>query len=720
MLENSKWICMDGKFVTACPVFRKDITAKKKIVKASMAITAVGCYEAYVNGKRVGDFVFAPGWTSYEKRIQVQKYDVTDLMSEENLLEIYVGEGWHLGRISNNHRHSYSAKKPAVILELNIEYDDGIVETVVSDESFECAISGILFSGIYDGETFDARKKDLVWEKVKTIDYRKDILVPNESVTVKEFERIKPVSIKTLDPGRTVVDFGQNLTGYVEFVCNAPEGTVVEINHGEILDKNGDVYTANLRTAKQRITYIANGEKTVYKPHFTYMGFRYVRVENMEVDENSICAVVVHSDIKRAGEFRCSNEKVNKLYKNIIWSQRGNYLDVPMDCPQRDERLGWTGDSQFFMRAAAYNFDIHQFFSKWLKDFILDQYEDGGIPEIIPDVLDGGGSSSAGFGDTAVICPWVCYLYYNDKELLARQYDCMEKWILYIKAQGDNPYLWNTGFQFGDWIALDANPGSYRGKTPTALISTAFFACSTSLLIKAGKVLGKDMSEYEELHKNIVKAFKNEFIKDGRLTTETQTGYAIAIRFGLTDDAEAFGNILNKMVVDNGNKLTTGFIGTPHLLHALNETGHTDTAYSLFLQEEYPSWLYSVNLGATTVWEHWDALKEDGTLWSSDMNSFNHYSNGSVCDFMFGVVAGINVDEEKPGFENVILSPKPDKRLEWAEASYKSEYGTVISKWKYNGDVIDYEFTVPNTATLILDGKRTELEKGIHKFSIKI
>lgn len=720
MLENAKWICSSEDFVTVCPVFKKQINVKSGIKCARLSISAVGMYECFIGGKRVGDFIFAPGWTSYEKRLQVQEYDVTDLLEDKTDLEIYVGEGWYLGRISNNHRHSYKAKKPAVILELNVEYEDGSYDTIVSDESFVCASSGILFSGIYDGEVYDTRDVPKEWKSVSVIDYDKSVLIPTEGEEVLEFERIKPVSVTKIESGHTVVDFGQNLTGYVEFVCNAPSGTVVELFHGEILKKNGDVYTENLRTARQNIKVIANGKPTLYKPHFTYMGFRYIRVENMEVNPDDFTAVVVHSDIKRTGYFSCSNEKINKLYRNIIWSQKGNYLDVPMDCPQRDERLGWTGDSQFFMKAAAYNYDIRKFFSKWLNDMRADQYADGGIPEIIPDVLDGKGSSSAGFGDTAVVCPWVFYLFYGDKELLERQFDCMEKWVKYIKAQGDNPYLWNTGFQFGDWIAIDAKPGSYKGATSVPLISTAFFAYSTSLLIKAGKALGKNMSEYEALHENIVKAFKKEYIKDGRPITETQTAYAIIIRFGLTDTPEEYGNILSNMIVKNGNKLTTGFIGTPHLLHALNETGHTDTAYSLLLQEEYPSWLYSVNLGATTVWEHWDALREDGSLWSSDMNSFNHYSHGSVCDFMFEVVSGIKADEKAPGFENVILAPKPDKRMKWAEASFDTKYGTVKSKWLYKNDSIEYEFNVPNTATLILDGKEQKLEKGEYKFTRKI
>lgn len=720
MLENAKWICMADDFVTVAPIFKREIKTEKSIVKAVLTITSAGCYEAYINGSRVGNFVFAPGWTSFDKRLQVQEYDVTEMLEDENVLEVCVGEGWNLGRIGNNPRHYYMAKKPALILDLKIEYVDGTSENIVSDESFMCAASNVLFSGIYDGEIYDSRERVINWQPVAILDYPKSILIPQEGEEILEFEKIKPISVTKRSDGSFIVDFGQNLTGYVEFVCEEPEGTIVEIQHAEILTPGGNVYTENLRTAKQNIKFIANGKKTVYKPHFTYMGFRYVKVENMQVNEDNICAIVVHSNIKRTGDFKCSNEKLNQLYRNIIWSQRGNYLDVPMDCPQRDERLGWTGDCQMFMKAACYNYDVYKFFIKWLNDMKCDQYEHGGIPEIIPDCLDGRGSSSAGFGDAAVICPWILYLYYGDKSVLENQFDCMEKWILYIKAQGDNPYLWNTGFHFGDWLALDAEEGSYIGATPKALVATAYYAYSTSLLIKAGEVIGKDMSEYRELHKNVVNAFREEFVKDGLLTSTTQTAYALAIMFDLVENVQEYGDILDRLIKENGGKLSTGFIGTPNLLRALTKTGHLDTAYSLLLREEYPSWLYAVNLGATTVWEHWDGLKEDGKLWSADMNSFNHYSYGSVCDWMFEFVAGIGIDESKVGFENVILAPRPDRRLEWAQASFDTKYGKVTSKWKINGNKVEYEFVVPHSATLVLDGVKTELGKGEYKFEGEI
>jgi len=716
MLKYSKWLCMDGDYKTACPVFRKKFRTKKRLVHAILRITSVGCYEAYINNKRVGNFVFAPGWTSYEHRLQVQEYDVTSLIEQNNTMDIYVGGGWHLGRISNNGRHFYSAKKPAIILELVMTFEDGTFRRIVSDERFSCALSGILFSCIYDGEYFDAREHELKWQRVQIMDYTKDNLIPQEGEEIHEFERIKPISCNILLNGYQVIDFGQNITGYVEFECDAPEGTVIELVHGEILADNGDVYTGNLRGAKQEVKYIAGGKKMKYRPHFTFQGFRYIRVKNIVLDTQSVRAVVVHSDIRRTGYFECSNDMVNRLFQNTIWSQRGNYMDVPMDCPQRDERFGWTGDSQFFATTAAYNYDVHRFFSKWLGDFLCDQYKDGGIPEVIPNVLDGRGANAAGFADTAVVVPWITYLFYNDRELLDRHFESMRRWVLHIKARGDNPDEWNTGFQYGDWLAIDAEKGAYWGATSKSLIVTAFFAYSVSIVVKAGRILGYNVSEYEELHKNVVDIFKQEFVKNGRLTSETQTAYVLVIMFELVEDINTFGDILDELIENNGGRMTTGFVGTPYLLHALTKTGHVDRAYSLLLREEFPSWLYPITKGATTIWEHLDGIDEDGKLWSDAMNSFNHYTYGSVCEWLYNTVAGIRIDEAAPGFENVILCPIADRRLEWAEARVETAYGTIESKWKFIDGKIEYEFVVPNRATLILNGETTELKKGKYKF----
>ncbi|MDD3766566.1 MAG: family 78 glycoside hydrolase catalytic domain [Eubacteriales bacterium] len=719
MLDKSKWISAPSEFGTVCPMFRKTFDAKREISCAKLKITAIGCYVAHINGKRVGSFVLAPGWTAYHSRLQVQEYDVTGLLEEENTLDIEAGDGWHLGRLAWIEAKKFG-KNPSVIFELEIKYKDGTASLIVSDETTKISKSPILFSSIYDGEIFDSRVEEFKWEPAKVMEYTKDTLIPQEGEEIVEVERLTPIAVTKSKTGY-VLDFGQNLTGYVEFTVNAPYGHVVELYHGEILDKSGDVYIDNLRSALQRIQFIANGKKTTYKPKFTFQGFRYVRVVNWigEPDPKDFTAIVVHSNIKRTGYFSCSNEKVNKLFENIIWGQKGNFLDVPTDCPQRDERLGWTGDAQMFIKTATYNFDVERFFIKWLSDLAVEQFEDGGVPAVIPNVLGKVSSSSSAWGDAAVICPWQIYLSYGNKEILKRQYDSMCKWIDYIKNQGDNPYIWNTGHHYGDWLGLDAPYGSYVGATDKSLIATAYFAYSTAIVIKAGKVLGYDTTEYEKLYDNVKKAFQDTFIKDGRLTSDTQTAHALVIFFDLADDLAPFGERLNTLIKENGNKLTTGFVGTPYLLHALSKTGYHETAYSLLLQEEFPSWLYSVNQGATTIWEHWDGINDEGKLWSADMNSFNHYAYGAVADWMYEVMAGIKIDESSPAFSNIIFEPITDKRIDFVSASIETKNGVVSSSWKRDGKTVTYTFNVPQgtTATIYLNGSKYTVESGEHVFT---
>ncbi|MDR0405643.1 MAG: glycoside hydrolase family 78 protein, partial [Clostridiales bacterium] len=701
MLEQAKWIASAFDAGSTCPVFRRAFTSEKAILRAALTITAVGCYNAYINGKRAGNFILAPGWTAYDKRVQVQRYDVSDMLARSNILDIEVGEGWRLGRMTCYSKRVYSPKQPAVIAELEIEYQDHTRETIVSDENFTAAKSQIIFSGIYDGELYDARQREYEWTPAKVIDLSKASLIWQEGEIIAEVQRLKPAAVTFTQAGDAIIDFGQNLTGYVEFTTRAPSGTLIELYHAELLGKDGDLYTENLRTAKQRIQYIAGGGTAVYKPRFTFQGFRYVRVENWygELNPEDFTAIVVHSDLKRVGDFSCSNAKVNKLYQNIVWGQRGNYLDVPTDCPQRDERLGWTGDAQMFIKTAAYNYDVEKFFGKWLNDLRLEQFADGGIPAVIPNVLGKEGASSAAWGDAAVICPWQIYLSYGNKEILARQYDSMRKWVQYIQNQGKQPYLWDTGHQFGDWLALDAPYGTYTGATEPALIGTAYFAYSAHLTAKASKVLGYDASRYETLYEKIRAAYNTAFLKDGKLTSDTQTAHALTIYFDLAEDTRALGERLNTLVKENGNRLQTGFVGTPYLLHALSKTGHHETAYSLLLQEEFPSWLYSVNQGATTVWEHWDGVDDKGKLWSADMNSFNHYAYGAVGDWMYEVMAGIKIDEAHPAFERIIFQPVTDERLEYAEASVETRRGIVSSRWERGGGKVTYTFKVPQGCT---------------------
>ena len=714
MFCNSKWIRSKRDYGDICPIFKREFCLERSVKKAVLHITAMGVYEAYLNDKRVGNFIMAPGWTVYNKRHQYQSYDVTGLLKEKNEIMVTVGKGWYRGELIEWRDKDIWGGFSAVIASLDIEYCDGTTEAIVSDKKWKVAESSIRFSELYDGEIYDARYMPSEWENVAYLHATKDNLVSQESEFVTEQEEVLPLSMFVTPKGETVIDFGQNMTGYVTFEADARHGDRIVYSHAEMLDKDGNFYTGNLRSAKQRTEYICKDGLQSYKPHHTFMGFRYIRLEEFpkNISKDNFKAIAVHTDMKRTGYFACSNEKVNKLYQNIIWGQKSNFLDIPTDCPQRDERLGWTGDAQVFVKTAAYNYDVRLFFKKWLRDLAAAQHKDGGIPVVIPDVIDTGIiPPRAAWGDAAVICPWQIYLTYGDTEILREQLDSMKAWIEYMHSHGTEEFLWRGDTQFGDWLGMDAGEGDYSGASDPDFIASAYFAYSTGLLVKILKVLGYEAEYYENLYKNIVQTFKEMYNE-----CNTQTECAVALVFNLTDDIKGTAQKLANMVKENGNKLTTGFIGTPYIMQALSENGYEDVAYSLLLQEEYPSWLFSVNQGATTIWEHWDGMKADGSMWSEKMNSFNHYAYGAVASWLYETVAGIKIDENNPGFENVILCPKPDRRLGWAEASVETKYGTVSSKWKYNGDNVEYEFKVPYKAVLKSGGKDIYLKKGTYTF----
>lgn len=717
------WIVSKEDYGDVCPVFRKKFQVQKPVKEANISLTALGVYEAELNGNRLGKFVLAPGWTSYQKRVQYQEYSITDLLTQgENTIQITAGKGWCVGRMTWESKKAFWNDRISVMATIRIEYMDGTLETFITDKDWESARSAILFSEIYDGEWFDSNVVLTDWKPVCLYEHAKDVLIPQEGEDVVEYGSLKAVSLITTPAGETVIDFGQNLTGYVNFQICGQKGHTVHIYHAEVLDRDGNFYTANLRTAQQKITYICNGEPSEYKPHFTFQGFRYIKLENWpeEVSLERFTAIVVHSDLKRTGQFTCSDPLINKLYSNIIWGQKGNFLDVPTDCPQRDERLGWTGDAQVFIRTASYNFDVNRFFTKWLHDLKADQFEDGAVPAVIPNVLGRNGSASAAWGDAAVICPWQLYLTYGNKTVLREQFDSMKAWVDYIRAQGENEYLWNTGEHYADWLGMDAEPGSYKGATDEGLIATAYYAYSTGLLVKAGRVLGMDMDAYERLRENIAKAFRETYMENGKMICRTQTAHILALYFDLCENKQEIAADLAKLIEDNGTKLATGFVGTPYLLHALSDNGYEKLAYSLLLQQEFPSWLYSVNKGATTVWEHWDGLREDGTMWSTDMNSFNHYAYGAVADWMYGAMAGINPSEEQPGFSHIIFKPVLDKRLSFVKASIQTKHGLVSSAWRRENGKVVYEFEVPrgSTAEIFIGGQSYSVGTGQHRYRI--
>lgn len=630
------------------------------------------------------------------------------MLKEENTLSIALGKGWYRGRISAKDKE-INKTDGAVIAEVVISYSDGSSESVITDNSWTVSTSSILSSDIYDGEIYDATTQiKALGNAVINNNIPKSTLMEQEGEIVKEQEKIKPVKMFTTPKGECVIDFGQNISGYISIDITAKEGDKIVLSHAEVLDNDGNFYNENYRSAKAKLEYTCRDGHQVYKPHFTFYGFQYIRLDECpnEISPDNFTAIALYSDMKRTGHIKTGNEKVNKLFENTLWSQRDNFIDIPTDCPQRDERMGWTGDAQVFAKTACYNYDVKRFFEKWLADVRAEQRENGSVPDTVPNFWLLSRSSTA-WGDAITVIPWQLYLMYGDKKDLEVNFDAMKRWVDFMTNDSLDKYLWTCPDDsdkmwrkhYGDWLALDAPSGSYRGITSDNFIASAFYAYSTEILINAGKVIGKDMSEYEELHKNIVSTFKKTFNK-----YTTQTECVLALYFNLTDNREETAKQLNDMIVANGNKLQTGFVGTPYLLHALSENGYAETAYSLLLQEEYPSWLYEVNHGATTVWEHWDGIRDDGTFWSTDMNSYNHYAYGSVVDWLYSVAAGIKPD--KAGFESVIIAPVPDKRLGSINVSLETKYGTIKSEWHYEGDTVCYEITTPVKATIIIDGEK--------------
>jgi alpha-L-rhamnosidase len=701
------------------PMLRKLFSIDGEIRSARIYASALGLYELELNGKRVGDQYFAPGWTSYKHRLQYQTYDITDMLQQGmNGIGAMLSSGWYKGVLGWESKSNYYGDRTALLMQMHVEYKDGRREVVVSDSSWTATGSPILMSEIYDGETYDARLEKVGWScadmdgsdwnPVEIIQQSKDILVAQENVPVRKIETVEPVEIITTPNGEVVIDMGQNMVGWLRFIIQGEAGHEVQIHHAEVLDKEGNFYTDNIRKAKQTIRYVLKGgERETFEPHFTFQGFQYIRLIGFpaEIRLEDFTGIVLHSDMETTGEFTCSDPLVNQLQHNIQWGMKGNFLDVPTDCPQRDERLGWTGDAQMFARTAAYLSNVAPFFRKWLHDLKAEQAGlGGGVPFVVPNILSDKAQSSAAWGDAAVIVPWTLYLCYGDKHILDEQYGSMTAWVTFIRNQGDNEYLWNSGFHFGDWLALDSRPDSYIGATERDFVATAFYAYSVSLVQKAAEVLGKteDAKSYGELHASILDAFTKEFITPtGRLSIPTQTGQILALMFGLVSGEAKERSVqkLLNLLEDEKYHLTTGFVGTPYLTHVLSENGRSEYAYKLLLQQDYPSWLYQVTKGATTIWEHWDGIKQDGSFWSADMNSFNHYAYGAIGDWLYRVVAGIDIDERNPGYKRVIIRPEPGVGMAWAEGRIQTLYGEVRCLWRRSdGNQMDIHVTIPPNA----------------------
>ncbi len=720
---NAQWIKSSQIIPDSEICFCKSFTAKKAIKSATLEATAYGVYETKINGKRVGDFIFAPGWTSYRNRLLVETYDVTDMLAAENEIVMGVAPGWKAGlpRDGKKFFESYLASKEiAALCALEIEYEDGDKEIICTGDDWKCRKGSTVYSDIYNGCEFNPM---FVGEEipVAVFPHSKKNLLDRDGEKIVENERLEVKEIIITPKGETVLDFGQNMTGYVEFKIKGKKGEVATVYHAEVLDAQGNFYTDNLRSAKAKTVFHCDGEEHVFKPSYNFYGFRYIKLENWsdEVKKENFTAIVVHSQLKRTGSFACSDERLNKLYSNVIWGQKGNFLDVPTDCPQRDERLGWTGDAQVFVKTASYNFDVNKFFEKWLADLRADQRDWGAVPHVIPDIFSEDNVCSAAWADASTVCPWQMYLTYNNKELLKKSIDSMKSYLGFIdewKWDG----IWAKTPHFGDWLNLDASSSEdCSAGTDKDLIATAYYIYSTEILIKTLRIFGEDFSVYTERRDESIAAFRREYMQNGRIKPEfaTQTACVLAVHFGISDNIPETAAQLNELVTECGH-LKTGFVGTPYLLHALSDNGYAETAYSILLREEYPSWLFSVKMGATTIWEHWDSLREDGSMWSTSMNSFNHYAYGSVADWLYGKAAGIQTDEAAPAFKHIIFAPLTDSRLEWLEAAIETENGKVGAGWKKIDGAVEYEFTVPegSTATVILGADKTEIGAGTHKF----
>ena len=706
---------------------RKDIEIEGNIRYAYAHTTALGIYHFYINGEKVGKDYMAPGWTSYNKHLLYQTYDITQMLQRGvNTLGAFVGAGWYKGLMGNEQKRNHYGTREAFACQICIVYEDGTIQEFLTDRSWKAQNGPVVFSEIYDGEVYDARMEIPGWNRpgcdtsgwrgVDVVDFPKQVLEAQAGCRVHEMEKLPVKRIFETPQGDTVIDFGQNLTGWVEIRTKGKTGAKIELNCFEVLDAQGNVYTENLRSAKETLIYYCKGEEEIsYKPYFTFQGFQYVKIADYPgiPKAEDFAAYVVHSDMRLNSKFECSDKNLNQLYHNILWGMKGNFLDIPTDCPQRDERLGWTGDAQIFCGTATYLMDTYTFYRKWLKDLAVDQTKEGGVPHVIPDIWTGkptnnrtfkqGTHSAAAWADAAVIIPWTLYQMYGDTLILEKQYDSMKAWIDFMRNHSQN-YIWNYKLQFGDWVALDAEEGSYYGATPNELTCTAYFAYVTGLFTKIARRLGyqSDAEEYGRLYEEIKKVYQNTFFdENGRLKAQTQTAQIITLHFGLSPE-EYRANVVSdllRLLAEHQGHLVTGFVGTPYFCHALSQNHQVEAAYELLLKEDYPSWLFQVKMGATTIWEHWDGKKPDGTMWSPRMNSFNHYAYGAVGEWIFRNMVGLQCDEQAPGFRHFLIKPEMCEKIQYVKYSFLSPYGEIDIHWKRNGRHVQMDVTIPCNAT---------------------
>ncbi|MHA7984530.1 alpha-L-rhamnosidase [Rathayibacter sp. CAU 1779] len=717
-------IASDSTFDGA-PLLRSEFDLDEghgEISRANLHLTARGLVDAWINGHPVSQDVLTPGWSSYEWRLRYATYDVTPLLEARTTLGLALGKGWFGGRLGWSGRGWFYGSEVAALAQLEIEFSDGHRQLVVTDDQWTSGPSAVLANDLYDGETIDARRahEDWLqsgftgddWVGVHAVDFDTATLAPYIGPHVTRWNELPVSEIVTTPSGKTVLDFGQNLVGWLRVRIKGPAGTEITVRHAEVLE-HGELGTRPLRTAQATDRFILSGGDDEFEPTFTFHGFRYAEITGWpgEFDPSDVTAVAIGSALKRIGTMTTSDPLLDKFHENVVWGMRGNFVDVPTDCPQRDERLGWTGDIAAFAPTAAFLFDVDSFLSDWLVDLDLEQsHHDGIVGFVIPDILKytdrerptefGPVSSTAIWSDAAVWVPWTLYQAYGDTEALERQFSSMASHVRRVKSLLSDAGVWDGNFQFGDWLDPDAPPEDpAHAKADKGVVATAAAYRSARIVGDVAAILGRedDHAEFDAIAAGLHRSFNDEYVSaEGMVKSDCTTVYSLAIVFGLLDAAqEAFaGRRLAELAEQAGYRISTGFAGTPFITDALTKTGHVDTAYRLLLERECPSWLYPVTMGATTVWERWDSMLPDGTINPGEMTSFNHYALGAVADWMHRVVGGIA--PLTPGYASVLIAPQPGGGLTEANTALETPRGRVSVHWKLVNGVLTVEAELPD------------------------
>jgi alpha-L-rhamnosidase len=729
---EAKWISQDFP-EDWHPVLQKDFTLDAPVRSARAYVCGLGLYEAQLNGQKIGDEYLSPGLCAYDQWLPYQTYDVTALLrAGSNQIAAELGNGWYKGRYGLNSReHFQYGREFALILELALTMEDGSVRRIGTDGTWQAKRGQVLSSGIFDGEHADGTLCCSKTYPVKQAEISLSLLMPRKSPPIREMLTLKPVEILHTPAGETVLDMGQNMVGFFSFRCDAPAGTEIMLQFGEVLQQD-NFYRDNLRTAKAEFQYISDGHPRWVRQKFTFYGFRFVKLTKWagDVKLENFKGMVLYSDMRQTGTIETGNPLVNRLFLNTLWGQRGNYLDVPTDCPQRDERMGWTGDAEVFFGTAAFNMDVAAFFGKYVYDIGQEQKTQGGwVPVVVPkhDVRQLG---ACAWGDAATIIPWNLYVRYGDRTMLQNQYPVMKTWVDAVFRHDEETggtRLWKGSFHYGDWLSLDVeDPVGFRfGGTEHTFLATCYYYYSTCLLVKAARVLGMeaDQRRYQALAEAIQSAFLREYLTSGgRLAVTTQTAYVLSLFVDILPEAHRAqaAYALRRLLKTSDYHLRTGFIGTAYLCRVLCATGSSDIAYQLLLQDDFPSWLYEVKMGATTIWERWNSILPDGSISDTGMNSLNHYAYGSIVEWMYRDVCGIQPMEEAPGFRRFRFAPKPDRSLGFARAAFQSPMGAIESEWRYEGNALQYRFTVPFGAAAVLElagEPAVELAAGEYSFT---